>query len=83
MKSPLGRRATDSHAALAVDITTAGRKLKVPRNHSALAGWKGALTAEQTAQIAGAKQVIYDGFKLAIEQGVSKEKGAARIAKEL
>ena len=26
-------------------------------------GWKGALTAEQTAQIAAAKQVIYDGFK--------------------
>ena len=26
-------------------------------------GWKGALTPEQTAQIAAAKQVIYDGFK--------------------
>jgi len=25
-------------------------------------GWKGALDAEQTAQIAAAKQVIYDGF---------------------
>jgi hypothetical protein len=26
-------------------------------------GWKGALTAEQTAQIAATKRVIYDGFK--------------------
>jgi 5-dehydro-2-deoxygluconokinase len=25
-------------------------------------GWEGALTAEQTAEIAVAKQVIYDGF---------------------
>jgi hypothetical protein len=45
-------------------------------------GWKGALTAEQTAQIAAAKQVIYDGFKAAVAAGVHKEKagilGAAR-----
>lgn len=34
-------------------------------------GWHGDLTADQTAQIAAAKQVIYDGFKAAIEQGVS------------
>ncbi|HWE86106.1 MAG TPA: DUF2090 domain-containing protein [Terracidiphilus sp.] len=33
-------------------------------------GWHGDLTADQTAQIAAAKQVIYDGFKDAIEQGV-------------
>jgi len=33
-------------------------------------GWHGDLTADQTAQIAAAKQVIYDGFKAAIEQGV-------------
>src|SRR5262249_45326438 len=26
-------------------------------------GWEGPLSAEQTAQIAAAKQVIYDGFK--------------------
>ena len=29
-------------------------------------GWPGALTAEQTAQIAAAKQVIYDGFQAAL-----------------
>jgi myo-inositol catabolism protein IolC len=37
-------------------------------------GWKGALTAEQTAQIAAAKQVIYDGFKAAIGDGVPEQK---------
>lgn len=37
-------------------------------------GWKGALTAEQTAEIAAAKQVIYDGFKAAIGDGVPEEK---------
>src|SRR5712691_5935165 len=36
-------------------------------------GWKGALTPEQTAQIADAKQVIYDGFKAAVDQGVPKD----------
>src|ERR1700691_1825670 len=35
--------------------------------------WHGALNAEQTAQIAAAKRVIYDGFKAAIEAGVAKE----------
>jgi 5-dehydro-2-deoxygluconokinase len=35
-------------------------------------GWKGALSPEQTAQIAAAKQVIYDGFKAAIAAGVAK-----------
>jgi myo-inositol catabolism protein IolC len=35
--------------------------------------WHGALNAEQTAQIAAAKQVIYDGFKAAIAAGVAKE----------
>jgi 5-dehydro-2-deoxygluconokinase len=33
-------------------------------------GWHGDLTADQTAQIAAAKQVIYDGFQAAIDQGV-------------
>jgi 5-dehydro-2-deoxygluconokinase len=37
-------------------------------------GWKGALTAEQTAQIAAAKQVIYDGFKAAVQDGVPAQK---------
>jgi myo-inositol catabolism protein IolC len=36
-------------------------------------GWKGVLTPEQTAQVAAAKQVIYDGFKMAVEAGVEKE----------
>ena len=36
-------------------------------------GWTGPLTAEQTAQIAAAKQVIYDGFHAAIAKGVPKE----------
>ena len=35
-------------------------------------GWKGALTSEQTAQIAATKQVIYDGFKTAVAAGVQK-----------
>jgi myo-inositol catabolism protein IolC len=35
--------------------------------------WHGALNAEQTAQIAAAKQVIYDGFRAAIAGGVVKE----------
>ena len=37
-------------------------------------GWKGALTTEQTAEIAAAKQVIYDGFKAAIQDGVPEHK---------
>jgi len=37
-------------------------------------GWKGTLTPEQTAEIAAAKQVIYDGFKAAIEDGVPEQK---------
>jgi myo-inositol catabolism protein IolC len=36
-------------------------------------GWKGTLSSEQTAQIAAAKQVIYDGFKAAVAGGVAKE----------
>jgi 5-dehydro-2-deoxygluconokinase len=35
--------------------------------------WKGELTAEQTAQIAAAKQVIYDGFISALASGVPTE----------
>jgi myo-inositol catabolism protein IolC len=42
-------------------------------------GWKGALTPEQTAQIAGAKQVIYDGFKAAVTAGVPKQKAAILV----
>ena len=42
-------------------------------------GWKGTLTAEQTAQIAAAKQVIYDGFKAAVTAGVKKEKAGILV----
>jgi len=34
-------------------------------------GWKGKLTAEQTAEIAATKRVIYDGFLKAASEGVS------------
>src|SRR6266404_986047 len=42
-------------------------------------GWKGALTAEQTAEIAAAKQVIYDGFKAAVQDGVPEEKAGILV----
>ncbi len=35
-------------------------------------GWNGELSAQQTAEIAAAKRVIYDAFKAAIQAGVSK-----------
>src|SRR6516164_7261774 len=42
-------------------------------------GWSGTLTSDQTAQIAGAKQIIYDGFKIAITGGVSKPKAGILV----
>src|SRR5882724_2550199 len=39
-----------------------------------LFGWTGTLTAEQTAQIAASKQVIYDGFQAALRGGVPEPK---------
>jgi myo-inositol catabolism protein IolC len=42
-------------------------------------GWKGTLSAEQTAEIAATKQVIYDGFKDAIAAGVPKEKAGILV----
>jgi myo-inositol catabolism protein IolC len=42
-------------------------------------GWKGALSPEQTAQIATAKQVIYDGLKAAIAAGVAKERAGILV----
>ncbi|MGO9339120.1 MAG: 2-deoxy-5-keto-D-gluconate 6-phosphate aldolase domain-containing protein [Terracidiphilus sp.] len=42
-------------------------------------GWKGALDSEQTAQIAAAKQVIYDGFQKAIADGAPKAKGGILV----
>jgi myo-inositol catabolism protein IolC len=37
-----------------------------------LFGWKGELSADQTAQIAAVKQIIYDAFKAAVAAGVPK-----------
>ncbi|WP_263357991.1 DUF2090 domain-containing protein [Acidicapsa ligni] len=42
-------------------------------------GWKGELSTEQTAEIAKAKQVIYDGFQKAIADGVEKEKSSILV----
>jgi myo-inositol catabolism protein IolC len=42
-------------------------------------GWHGDLTAAQTGEIAAAKEVIYDGFKAAVEAGVPKEKAGILV----
>ena len=42
-------------------------------------GWKGTLTPAQIAEIADAKRVIYDGFKLAVAGGVPKEKAGILV----
>ncbi|MBO0863280.1 MAG: DUF2090 domain-containing protein [Chloracidobacterium sp.] len=42
-------------------------------------GWGDDLTMEQTAQIAAAKEVIYDGFKEAVEAGAPKEKAGILV----
>jgi len=42
-------------------------------------GWHGDLTPEQTAEIAAAKRVIYDGFRAAIDAGVPAEKAAILV----
>ncbi len=42
-------------------------------------GWKGALSPEQTAQIAAAKQVIYEGFQSAVAGGVAREKAGILV----
>jgi myo-inositol catabolism protein IolC len=42
-------------------------------------GWKGKLTEGQTATIAAAKQVIYDGFKAALAAGVPKERAGILV----
>jgi myo-inositol catabolism protein IolC len=41
-----------------------------------LFGWSGALNPEQTAQVAAAKQVMYDAFRLAIGSGVPENRAA-------
>ncbi len=42
-------------------------------------GWKGEITQEQTAQIAAAKQVIYDAFKAAVAAGVPHERAGILV----
>jgi myo-inositol catabolism protein IolC len=42
-------------------------------------GWHEPLTAQQTAEIAAAKQVIYEGFQKAIADGVDKAKAAILV----
>src|SRR5262245_17637190 len=42
-------------------------------------GWKGALTAEQTAEVAAVKQVIYDAFKAAVTGGVPKDRAGILV----
>ena len=44
-----------------------------------LFGWTGALTVDQTAQIAASKQVIYDGFRAAIGAGVPEGKAGILV----
>src|SRR5579885_1536568 len=42
-------------------------------------GWKGTLTPEQTAEVAAAKQVVYDGFKMALAGGVQPQKAGILV----
>lgn len=44
-----------------------------------LFGWPGALTPEQTAQVAASKQIIYDGFRAAIKAGAPEKKGGILV----
>src|SRR6266496_540660 len=45
-------------------------------------GWTGALSVDQTAEIASAKQVIYDGFKAALQAGVPRQKAGILVDEE-
>jgi myo-inositol catabolism protein IolC len=42
-------------------------------------GWTGTLTDKQTAEIAAAKHLIYEGFQKAIADGVEKDKAAILV----
>ena len=42
-------------------------------------GWHGGLNAAQTAEIAAAKRIIYDGFKAGVAAGVPKEKAGILV----
>jgi len=45
-------------------------------------GWKGKLSAEQTAEIAATKRVIYDGFLKAASEGVSLARAGILVDEE-
>jgi 5-dehydro-2-deoxygluconokinase len=45
-------------------------------------GWPGELSPDQTAEIASAKQIIYDGFKTALQAGVGKQKAGILVDEE-
>src|SRR5271170_7821675 len=56
----------------------------LPFNHrgsfqTKMFGWDGELSAEQTAEIAAAKRVIYDAFRAAIAAGVPKDKAGILV----
>src|SRR3954470_14135315 len=42
-------------------------------------GWDGALSPEQTAEIAAAKRVIYDGFVAAVHAGLEKSRAGILV----
>ena len=42
-------------------------------------GWTGTLSPSQTEEIASTKQVIYDGFKFALQAGVPREKAGILV----
>jgi 5-dehydro-2-deoxygluconokinase len=44
-----------------------------------LFGWKPPLSEAQTAEIASAKQIIYDGFQAALAAGVHREKAGILV----
>jgi myo-inositol catabolism protein IolC len=44
-----------------------------------LFGWKGTLDAEQTARVAASKQVVYEGFKLALAGGIAKDRAGILV----
>src|SRR5260221_11511899 len=44
-----------------------------------LFGWKPPLSDAQTAEVAGAKRIIYDGFQSALAAGVPKEKAGILV----
>src|SRR5262245_37422678 len=46
---------------------------------SKMFGWKGDLTPAQTAEIAAAKQVIYEGFKAVVAGGLTKDKAGILV----